>query len=73
VTASEACGLPLAGGGGITQPVAVLVIVKCFDPDSEVGVCYQVRSTEGLSTVEALGMADYAGLRLRKALGADAA
>jgi hypothetical protein len=36
---------------------------------SEVGVTYQVRATEGLSTVECLGMANLAVLRLAGALG----
>jgi hypothetical protein len=62
------CGLPLEGSEDIGQPVAALVIVKTFDADSEVGVCYQVRATGGLSTVEALGMADYAVLRIRDGL-----
>jgi hypothetical protein len=44
------------------------VIVKTFDMDAEAGVCYQVRATDGLSTVEALGMAGYAELKLREAL-----
>ena len=62
------CGLPLEGGEDTGQPVAALVILKTFDQDSEVGVCYQVRATDGLSTVEALGMADYAVLRIRDGL-----
>lgn len=62
------CGLPLEGGEDIGQPVAALLVVKTFDGDSEVGVCYQVRATGGLSTVEALGMADYAVLRIRDGL-----
>jgi hypothetical protein len=62
------CGLPLEGGEDLGQPVAALVIVKTFDQDSEVGVCYQVRATGGLSTVEALGMAGYAAIRLSEAL-----
>ena len=64
----EVCGLPLEGADDIGQPVAALVIVKTFDGDSEIGVCYRVRATGGLSTVEALGMADYAALRLREGL-----
>ena len=65
---ADVCGLPLEGGGDIGQPVAALVVVKTFDGDSEIGVCYRVRATGGLSTVEALGMADFAALRLREAL-----
>jgi hypothetical protein len=63
-----ACGLPLVAGEEIGRPIAAIVVVKTFDPDSEVGVCYRVHATEGLSTVEALGMADYAVLKLSKAL-----
>ena len=62
------CGLPLEGGEEIGQPVAALVIVKTFDETSEVGVCYQIRATGGLSTVEALGMADYAVIRISDGL-----
>jgi hypothetical protein len=67
-TGVYACGLPLAGGEDIAQPVAALVVVKSFDADADAGVCYLVRATEGLSAVEALGMADYAVVRLREAL-----
>jgi hypothetical protein len=68
VSEPAVCGLPLVGGEEIGQPIAALVVVKSFDPDSEAGVCYQVRATDGLSTVEALGMADYAVLRLSNSL-----
>jgi len=64
----EVCGLPLEGADDIGQPVAALVVVKTFDGDSEIGVCYRVRATGGLSTVEALGMAGFAELRLGEAL-----
>ena len=62
------CGLPIDGAEEVTQPLAALVVVKCFDPDSEVGVSYRVRATTGLSSVEALGMADFAVLRLKNEL-----
>ena len=65
---STVCGLPLEGGEDIGHAVAALVIVKTFDESSEIGVCYRVRATDGLSTVEALGMADYAVLRIRDGL-----
>ncbi len=65
---TNVCGLPIIGGEEIGQPLAALVIVKSFDGDSEVGVSYQVRATEGLSTVECLGMANLAVLRLANAL-----
>jgi len=65
---AEVCGMPLIGGEDFGQPVAALVVVKSFDPDGEAGVSYQVRATDGLSTVEALGMADYAVLRIRDGL-----
>ena len=65
---THACGLPIEGGEDIGHPLAALVIVKSFDEDSENGVCYQVRATEGLSSVECLGMAELAVLRLKEAL-----
>lgn len=68
-SSAEVCGLPIIGGEEIGQPLAALVIVKSFDEDSEIGVSYQVRATEGLSTVECLGMANLAVLRLAGALG----
>lgn len=66
--AAQVCGLPIIGGDGIGQPLAALVVVKSFDEDSECGVSYQVLATEGLSTVECLGMANLAVLRLASAL-----
>lgn len=62
------CGLPLPGTDNIGQPVAALVIIKTFDASSDIGVAYQIRATEGLSTVEGLGMADYATLILQESL-----
>lgn len=52
----------------LAQPLAALVIVKAFDESSEVGVRHAVRSTAGLSTTEALGMARRAVLLLEKAI-----
>jgi hypothetical protein len=65
---THVCGLPIEGGEHIGQPLAALVVVKSFDEDSEVGVSYQVRATSGLTTVECLGMAELAVLKLRNAL-----
>lgn len=64
----DVCGLPLVGGEDITQPIAALVVVKCFDPDAEAGVRHPVRATEGLSVTEALGMARKAVVELEEAL-----
>lgn len=66
---AHVCGLPIVGGEDIGQPLAAFVVVKSFDEDSEIGVTYQVLATEGLSTVECLGMANLAVLRLASALG----
>ena len=59
---SEACGLPLVGMPDSATPLAALVILKALDEDGE--VAYFVRATDSLSSVEALGMAHYAVLRL---------
>ena len=48
-------GLPLIGENDIMQPLAAVVCVKGLDEDGK--VCYWSRSTEGLSTTEAQGMA----------------
>lgn len=65
-------GLPLVLGDGddaaLAQPLSALVIAKCFDPGAELSVSYAVRSTAGLSVVEALGLARYAVLRLERAM-----
>jgi hypothetical protein len=58
------CGLPIEGELN-EFPLAALVVVKCLVED---GVTYQARATDGLSTVEAMGMAELAVLRLREAL-----
>ncbi len=46
------------------QPLAALVVIKYFEPDSEVSVGYMVRATSGLSNTEALGMAGLAKIRI---------
>ena len=48
----------------VLHPVAALVIVKAMDR-ADGSVAYRVRATEGISTVEAFGMAGYAADRLR--------
>lgn len=48
-------GMELAGEDGTLQPLAAVVCVKGLDEDGK--VCYRTRATEGLSTVEAQGMA----------------
>lgn len=48
------------------QPVAALVTVKVLFDDGEIG--YLTRATDGLMSVEAVGMARYAQLRLERAL-----
>ena len=48
-------GLPLIGENDIMQPLAAVVCVKGLDGDGK--VCYWSRSTEGLTTTEAQGMA----------------
>jgi len=48
-------GLPLVGENEIMQPLAAVVCLKGLDKDGQ--VCYWSRATEGLSTVEAKGMA----------------
>ena len=48
-------GLPLIGENDIMQPLAAVVCVKGLDEEGK--VCYWSRSTEGLTTTEAQGMA----------------
>lgn len=48
------------------QPLCGLVIVKALDAGGE--VVYLTAATEGLKTVECLGMAEYAVLRLKHGL-----
>lgn len=45
------------------QPISAVVIVKAFGEDGDV-----VYLTEGLHSVECLGMAEYASVRLKAAL-----
>lgn len=48
-------GLPLNGENDIMQPLAAVVCLKGLDDDGH--VCYWSRTTDGLSTTEAQGMA----------------
>jgi hypothetical protein len=48
------------------QPLAAFVVVKALDSDGN--VCYLTGATEGLPTVECLGMADFAMEKLRYAV-----
>jgi hypothetical protein len=48
------------------QPLCGLVIVKALDEDGE--VVYLTAATDGLKSVECLGMAEYAVLRLKHGL-----
>lgn len=59
------CGLPIVGSEEFGQPLAALVVVKMLEDD---GVRYAVRATDGLQTIEALGMARAAVLKLEKAI-----
>ena len=64
---SEVCGLPLVDMPDDVTPLAALVVLKALDGDGE--VTYLARASEGVTTVEAVGMAALADLRLRAALG----
>lgn len=66
---TEALGLPLGGADDIGQPIAALVVVKYFDDEAENGVAYRALATDGLTSVEAIGMARYATVRLERAIG----
>jgi hypothetical protein len=64
----KVCGLPLdaAEGDKEEMPLSALVIVKTFAPEGEVGVRYIVRATDGLSDVEAYGMAMMAAHQIKQ-------
>lgn len=63
---AEACGLPIVGMPEGVTPLSALVVLKALDDEGD--VTYYARATEGVSVVEALGMASLAELRLRDAL-----
>ena len=48
------------------QPLSAFIVVKALDEDGE--LCYLTGATEGLHSVECLGMAEYAAARLKRAL-----
>jgi hypothetical protein len=45
------------------QPLSAFIVVKALDEDGD--ICYCTAATEGLQSVECLGMAEYAALKLR--------
>ncbi|MCW2904455.1 MAG: hypothetical protein JWO67_6720 [Streptosporangiaceae bacterium] len=53
----------------LAQPLAALVVVKGLDAEGR--VAYWAMATEDIQTVEALGMANYAKVRLEKSLADD--
>lgn len=63
-------GMPLDVGDddAITaaQPLSGVVVIKALDGDGD--VCYLTAATPGLQSVECLGMARYAVLRLEYAI-----
>lgn len=50
------------------QPLCGMVVIKALDTDGNVVYC--TAATEGLMTIECLGMAEYAVLKLRHGLTA---
>jgi hypothetical protein len=48
------------------QPLCGFVVVKALDEDGD--VCYLTAATHDLESVECLGMAEYAALKLRRGL-----
>jgi hypothetical protein len=61
-------GLPLEGINSDKQVIAAVVVIKSFDEESETSVAYSMGATDGLTSVEALGMMEYANMMLRKQL-----
>lgn len=51
------------------QPLSALVVVKALDAAGD--VAYYTAASDGLKSVECLGMAEYAALKLRRGLAAD--
>lgn len=60
---SEVCGLPLVDMPEDVTPLAAVVVVKVLDEDGD--PTYYARATDGLLTVEAVGMLAYADEELR--------
>ena len=63
---AQVCGLDIVNMPEEISPLAALVVLKAFDEDGD--VTYYARATEGVTTVEALGMVALADVRLRTAL-----
>ena len=68
---AEFFGLPLRGVDAGRQVISSVVIMKSFVEDSETGVGYSMAATDGLTTVEALGMMEYAIMKLKKQVSED--
>jgi hypothetical protein len=69
MTGATVLGMPLemaSDDDQISQPLAAIVVVKCLNADGSIG--YRSRATTGVQTVEALGMARYAVLKLEQAI-----
>jgi hypothetical protein len=62
---AEIFGMPLRGLEKDAQVISAVVIVKMFDAESPTGVSYMTTATDGLTTVEGLGMVQYADVKLR--------
>jgi hypothetical protein len=58
-------GMPLKGVNDDIQVISAVLVVKMFEGESETGVAYQTCATDGLTTVEALGMIEFAGVKIR--------
>lgn len=69
MTGANFFGLPLEGIDSDKQVIAAVVVMKSFDEESETSVAYSMGATDGLTSVEALGMMEYANMMLRKQLG----
>ena len=63
---SDVCGLPIVDMPDDIAPLAALVVVKALDTDGD--LTYFARATDGVTVVEALGMARLADIRLSAAL-----
>jgi hypothetical protein len=73
VTGRLVLGMPLDVGDGdpiaSAQPLCGFVVIKALNGDGE--VVYLTAATPGLKSVECLGMARYAVLKLERGLIAD--
>lgn len=66
MTGSEVCGMPLENISEQVVPLGALVILKVLDDDGD--VAYMIRSTDGVSLVESLGMASFANVCIKNIL-----